>query len=276
MNVTRLPVVVALLVSTGGACFADVQAPIVVDYETGTANSGIPDLLVTNATASDAAYVVTDARSGGYAIAHKVTLDDPAYVSNGSPRSESSTNRVWSSAGIYYNNTEAVYTFSLSLRDWQASTSGDEDILWQFKHNQGRHDIAIGLQRNALMLHWNGNANRLALVRDVLAPGNSLSNRWIDFRFRILWRNDGTGWFVMDMRLPGETDYGHTVTRTGISTFDPTPGTGTFGYLKWGVYRNDGSTANGDPATRIVYHDDIAATQIDTLFVDGFEAAATR
>lgn len=250
--------------------------PLVVDYESGTLDSGIPNLAATNATAPDAAYMVPGAHGSTWAIAHKVMLSDPAYVSNGYPRSESSTNLLATSAGRYYNNTEAIYTFSLSLRDWQTNAaSPDEDVIWQFKHTagsvDGRHDIALGVQRDKLWLHWEGNTNRQVLVSNVLAAGNSLSNQWIDFRFRVLWRNDGSGWFTMDMRLPGETDYGHTVTKTGLSTFDPTPGTGTFGYLKWGLYRHDGNLANGDPDTRIVYHDTITATWIDVLFADGFE-----
>lgn len=250
---------------------AEALTPLVVDYESGTLNSGITNLGATNATAPDAAYMVPGASGSTWAIAHKVMLSDPAYVSNGSPRSESSTDLLKTTAGTYYNNTEGAYTFSLSLRDWQTNAaSPDEDVIWQFKHNGGRHDIALGVQRDRLWLHWDGNANRQVLVNDVLAAGNSLSNQWIDFRFHVLWRNDGTGWFAMDMRLPGESDYGHTVTKTGLSTFDPTPGTGTFGYLKWGMYRNDGNLANGDPDTRIIYHDNITASWIDVLFADGF------
>jgi hypothetical protein len=257
-----------------GACLA-ANTPIVVDYESGALDSGIPGLAATNAPAADAAYMVSPGAHGSqWAIAHKVMLSDAApgggYYSNGSPRSESSTDLLKTTAGTYYNRTEATYTFSLSLRDWQSNAgSPDEDIIWQFKHNGGRHDIALGVQRDKLWLHWDGNTNRQALVANVLAPGSSLSNEWIDFRFHVYWADDATGWFTMDMRLPGETDYGHTVTKTGFSTFDPTPTVGKWGYLKWGMYRNDGNLANGDPDTRIVYHDDITATPL--FFKDGFE-----
>lgn len=259
------------------ACAAQVQTPLSIDYQTGTPNSGIANLGVTNAPAADAAYMTAPGAHGSqWGLAHKVMLSDSApgggYFSNGSPRSESSTDLLKTTAGVYYNNTQALYTFSLSLRDWQSnSASPNEDIVWQFKHAGGRHDIALGIQRDKLWLHWDGNANRLAIA-DVFAAGNPLPNQWIDFRFHVQWRDDSAGWFRADMRLPGESDYGHTVIRSGFSTFGPTPGTGTFGYLKWGMYRNDGNLADGDPDTRIVYHDDITAAVLDLLFDDGFEA----
>ena len=256
------------------SCFA-AKPSVTVDYETGTTNSGIADLGVTNAPAADAAYLVSPGAHGSqWAIAHKVMLSDAApgggYYSNGSPRSESATDLLKTTAAVYGNRTEGLYTFSLSLRDWQSNAgSPDEDVIWQFKHFNGRHDIALGVQRDKLWVHWDGNNSRQVLVENVLAPGNSLSNQWIDFRFRVYWADDATGWFVVDMRLPGEADYGHTVSKTGFATYDPSPTAGNGGYLKWGVYRNDGNLANGDPDTRIVWHDDITATYV--LFTDGFD-----
>jgi hypothetical protein len=254
----------ALLAALGVAkpCMgAPVQTPLTINYESGTTDSGIASLTVTHATAPDAAYLVTPGRSGQYAIAHKVALGDPTYVSDGYPRSESSTEQLFDTAGVYYDNTQATYSFSLLLNNWQSSSSPDEDIIWQFKHDgtaavDGRHDIALGVSGNSLMLHWNGNISREPIISNVLP----YSNEWIDFRFNVDWASDDTGSFTMSMRLQGETAFGHTVSESGFPTFDGTPGAGTFGYLKWGVYEHDGNIANGDPATRIVYDDDISAT----------------
>jgi hypothetical protein len=273
--VVPLTLSASAVLSLAGWC-AGAQTPLTIDYETGTTNSGITNLTVTHATAPDAAYLVTDARAGQYAIAHKVTLGDDAYVSDGYPRSESSTEQLFNTAGVYYDNTHGIYGFSLQLRDFVATPSSpDEDIIWQFKHNgttavPGRHDIALGVQRDNLMLHWDGNTSRIALLNDI----SDYNDEWIDFRFDIVWASDDTGQFTMTMRLPGETDFGHAVTRSGYDTFDATPGAGTFGYLKWGVYRNDGNLANGDQATRIVYHDDITATVVPEPTVNALSASA--
>lgn len=71
--------------AASGSC-ADTEGPaalLTVDYRNGKLNSGIPDLTTTHASADDASYIVPSGTD--HAVAHKVTLGDPAYVSDGAP-----------------------------------------------------------------------------------------------------------------------------------------------------------------------------------------------
>lgn len=238
------------------------QTPtLIADYETGTTDSGIARIEVTAATAPDAAFLGTAfARSGNYSIGHKVMLDDPAYVSFGAPRSETGTNGV--AAATYRNGDHRRYSFSVLLNDWQDWSGGVAavDIIWQFKHNNGGPDFFIGVRRNQMILRYG--SRQIVLIDDI----RGLDNRWIDFRFDILWSRNPDGYFIADMRLEGESDFTRKATITDYATFDP-GFAGLQGVIQWGLYRPDSTTAGGSPLTRIVYHDDITVTALPSPMI---------
>ncbi|WP_206412395.1 heparin lyase I family protein [Lysobacter enzymogenes] len=235
---------------------AGAQAPLLsVDYETGTPDSGVAELTLSNASAADAEFVTADLRRypSRFAIGHKVVLDDPAYVSDGAPRSEAASNRA--ANGTYRPGDHRRYTVSVLLKDWEDwnQVSAPLDIIWQFKHVSGGPDFSIGVKRNALVLRY-GASGQVTLIDDI----RPYDNRWIDLRMDVLWSRTSDGYFTADVRLDGETDYVRKADLRGLATFDPRFA-GEFGYLKWGLYRADSRSANGDARIRVAYHDDIAA-----------------
>lgn len=249
---TRLSIGLALCAPQAVA-----QSPtLVADYETGTVDSGIARIETTAATAPDAVFLGTAyARSGRYSVGHKVTLDDPAYVSYGKPRSETATDRV--AAALYRNGDHRRYTFSVLLNDWQ-DWNGELaaiDILWQFKRTVSDADFFIGVRRNQLLLRY---ANQQLVLIDDIRP---YDNRWIDFRFDVLWSASSNGYFLADMRLEGESDFTRKLTLTDYATFPPAS-VGQLGVIQWGLYRPDAASAGGSPLTRVVYHDDISVTAL--------------
>ena len=255
------------------AASASAQAIFHADYEDGTVSSGyptkgpnrveVPGVEPGLASARDAAYVVVGgAHDTAYAVANKVVLDDPAYVGGGFPRSEFGLGRI--AGASYRDGDHGVYTFSMLLKDLVPSVKGtrkapSEDVLWQFKHHGGGHDIHLALQGTKLMLGWGGNVSKQVVIDDVMP----YVNQWMDFRFDVLWKSDNTGYFIFSMRLPGEPGLGHTVTKTDIQTYvtaspDGTPWTG-IGSIQYGVYRNGANAAAGDTKTLIIYHDEVRA-----------------
>ncbi|ATE73458.1 heparin lyase I family protein [Lysobacter capsici] len=245
-------------------CAQDVAAQtptLVADYETGTTDSGIARIETTAATAPDAVFVGRRyARSGLYSVGHKVNLDDPAYVSYGKPRSETATDRV--PAAVYRNGDHRLYSFSVLLDDWQDWSGGSTplDVIWQFKHVNGAADFLIGVRRNQMVLRYG--SQQIVLIDDI----RPYDNRWIDFRFDILWSRNPDGYFIADMRLDTQTDFTRKATITAYPTFDPASA-GQHGVLQWGLYRPDATTAGGAPLTRIVYHDDITVTALPSPMI---------
>ncbi|UZW58902.1 heparin lyase I family protein [Lysobacter enzymogenes] len=251
-------IVAALMFALALACAsAHAQTPLLrVDYETGTIDSGIPDLNTSDASAADAIFVSETARAGRYAIAHKVVLDDPAYVSEGKPRSESAALRTLPAR--YRSGDHRRYAFSVMLKDWEDYTAGriaSVDIVWQFKHTQGGADMFVGVRRNQLVLRY---ANTQSVLINDIRP---YDNAWIDLRFDVLWADTPTGYFTADLRLPGESGFTRRAAVAGIVTLDPTA-TGAFGYPKWGLYRPDSDSSRGSAITRIALHDEISVTAL--------------
>ncbi|MBX7210257.1 MAG: polysaccharide lyase [Verrucomicrobiaceae bacterium] len=243
----------AVLVSLVGA-----RADTIVfnaDYESGALDSGITGLDATQATAPDAALVSTAyARSGTYSIYHKVTLDDPAYVSAGKPRSESDTSGV--SSTLYRSGDHAIYTFSVLLKDWQDWSSGATpiDIVWQFKHTNGSPDAFVGVRRNQLVLRY-GASDQVVLVNDI----RPFDNKWIDLKFDIFW-SDLTNGYIKAWVSANGAPLTRVANIANYATYSG--GTGNFGYLKWGLYRPDSTSANGAVMTREAHHDNISVTVV--------------
>ncbi|KFY73444.1 hypothetical protein V499_06500 [Pseudogymnoascus sp. VKM F-103] len=256
-----------------------------VNYEDGSVSSGYPTtgshrVLVPGnepnlATAKDAVYVVAGgAHNTAFAVANKVVLDDPAYVGGGYPRSE------FGFAGfpgaIYKDGDHGEYSFSMLFKDLVPSVKGTrdapaEDVVWQFKHHGGGHDLHLALIGTNLVLGWGGNVYKQVIIDDVMP----YVNQWMDFRFDILWKSDNTGYFTFDMKLPRERKLGHrlghrlghTVAMKNLQTYvtaspDGTPWTGT-GSIQYGVYRHSANSTAGDTKTLIVYHDEVTATNFN-------------
>ncbi|MEV6250553.1 heparin lyase I family protein [Streptomyces sp. NPDC051742] len=228
------------------------SALLTIDYANGQLDSGIPDLTTTHATAADASSVV---KSGtDHAVVHKVTLGDPAYVSDGAPRSESATNDVHE--GKFVVGDEQRYEFSVLLKDWKPFQAGDSetgDIIFQGKHAGGNQpSFYLMTKRNSIAFR----SPILGLQANVVDDFRSHIGEWMHFRVDVRWTDDSTGYYKVSAKLPGETQYTLRKTYENVRTFHPV-NPADFGYLKWGLYRPGQTLDKGDVPTRIVYHDDI-------------------
>lgn len=243
--------------STG---YANGDTMLLINYETGTLNSGIAKLNTTNATATDASYLVSPGRTGTYAIAHKVTIGDNGYFSDNHWRSESATAYV--PEGKHERGDERRYEVSLLLKDWTRYTTGMSeagDIIFQGKLGGGGNPaFYLMTKRNAIAFRAPNNNYQ----KTVIADFRNYINQWIDFRIDVLWQDGPTGYYKVSYRLPGQTDYTLVVNETNFHTFLPDNPAATSGYLKWGLYRPGQSLANNDVPTRIIYHDDIRVIKL--------------
>jgi hypothetical protein len=223
-----------------------------VDYKDGSLNSGIPHLTTTHAKAKDASYVVTS--GDDHAIAHKVTLDNPDYVSDGAPRSESATNEV--PEGKIHVGDKRRYEFDVLLKDWKTYEPGDSEtgeIFFQGKHAGGnKPSFYLMTKRNSVAFR----SPLLGLQATVVDDFRSYVNKWMTFRVEVSWTDDKTGYYKISTRMPGESDFTLRKTYDDVQTFHPENPT-EFGYLKWGLYRPDESVEKGDVPTRVIYHDNI-------------------
>ncbi|KFX90945.1 hypothetical protein O988_07972 [Pseudogymnoascus sp. VKM F-3808] len=243
------------------------------DYEDGSISSGyptagpfriwVPGIEPNLAVAKDACYMVKGgAHNTKWAVANKVTLDDPDYIGGNYPRSEFG---FGGPRGTSYNSGDrGAYSFSMQFPDLVPSVKGDrpapkEDVVWQFKHYDGGHDIHIALVGVNLVLGWGGNVYKQVIIDDVMP----YVNKWMDFHFEVLWKDDETGWFTLEMKLPGERRLGHKVEKKDIQTFVTASPDGTkwggHGMIQYGVYRNSANSTAGDTKTLIVWHDEVTA-----------------
>lgn len=223
-----------------------------INYESGTLNSGISGLTATNATAADAAYILSPGATGNYAIAHKVTYGDSTYYSDGNWRSEAASNSV--PVSCYLPGEERRYEFSVFLKDWTPWNTGDpinETNIFQLKMSGGEAvPLQIRTQRNAMRVVY-GNMDNTKTVVDILNDIRPSVNQWIHFRVDVKWATTATGSMKIYMKLPGQTDFVLVNERNNAITFTGDPGNGNVGYVKWGVY------VVPPNLTRIVYHDDL-------------------
>ncbi len=225
-----------------------------VNYESGTADSGIPGLTTTHATAPDASSIVQPGYRSRYAAQFKVTLGDPGYVSDGAPRSEDATDQLPN--GIFHVGDTQRYDISILLKDWQPYQAGDSDtgdIIFQGKYG-GAQPPAFYLmtKRNAIAFR----SPNLNLQTTVVPDFRPYINQWLNFQVDAHWATDTTGYFTVSVQLPGQCGYTQMVSWQNVATWDPRS-TADDGYLKWGLYRPSESLANGDVPTRIVQDDNI-------------------
>ncbi|WP_159727947.1 MULTISPECIES: heparin lyase I family protein [Sphingobacterium] len=230
-----------------------------VNYESGTKNSGIPDLTTTHASADSAEYVVSSGRTGDYAIAHKVVVGDSSYFSDNHWRSEAATSQLFDD-GKYYNGDERRFETSFLLKDWVPYTTAwaaNGAIIFQGKQNGGGNPAwYLNVKRNTITFRLPYANIEPKIINDF----RPYINQWIDIRIDAKMTTDTTGYYKVYCRLQGESAYTLKWEINNIATFNqavtgPTPS----GYLKWGLYL-PASQPNSTPPevpTRIIYHDDI-------------------
>lgn len=229
------------------------------NYETGSTDSGLPDLSLTGASAKDAEYIVSPGATGNYAIAHKVTLGDEGYFSSNHWRSEAATAQMFE-LGKYYNGDERRFEISILLKDWQPYTSDlsdNGDIIFQGKQSGGSFPAwYLMTKRNQIAFRIAQDQVQVSIVDDF----RPYINKWIHYRIDAKMTNEPNGYYKVYCKLPGETNYQLKYQVNNYKTFniDLTEGSSS-GYLKWGLYRPGSSLSNSPPdvATRIIYHDDM-------------------
>ncbi|MGW6273066.1 heparin lyase I family protein [Streptomyces sp. NPDC055060] len=208
--------------------------------------------------ADDASEVEDGGDGSSRSVSHKVTLNDEAYVSDGAPRSESANNELRDS--LVHVGDEHRYEFSVLLKDWETGKGDAGDIIFQGKHAGGnKPSFYLMAKRNEIAFR----SPLLDLQATVVGDVRAHVNKWMRFRVDVRWAEDKTGYYKVSAKLPGESGFTLKKTYSDVNTFHPENPT-TFGYIKWGLYRPASSTAAGDPATRVVRHDDIRITDLST------------
>lgn len=234
-----------------------------VTYENATTNSGITGVNPTNATASDAAYIV--GAPGTYRVAHKATLGLSGYYSNDAYRSESDAD--YATNARFLPGDERRYEFSVLLKDWQLWNSANPaygDNIFQLKVSGGALvPVRILTKRNAIVTRNTTNQDEL------IADFTPYVNKWIHFRIDVKWASDNTGYLKIYVKPEGTTGYTQVLNRANYATYTGTGLSGQHGYIKWGVYREAGYDTNGNvittdnALTRIAYHDNIKIIKLN-------------
>jgi hypothetical protein len=236
-----------------------------INYENGTTNSGITGISATHASATDAAYMISEGATGNYGIAHKVTLGDPDYYSDGAYRSESDAVSV--PQYRYLPGDERRYEFSVLLKDWvqwnSANTPYGDNIFQLKMSDEQLIPMRILTKRNSIVTRNYTEQN------DLVADYRPYINQWIHFRIDVKWTTDNTGYLKVYTKLPDQADYNLMLDRNNFATFTGNVENGNVGYIKWGVYREAGYDTNGNVIisdnvlTRIAYHDDIRIFELN-------------
>lgn len=236
-----------------------------MNYENGLLDSGITVVIITNATASDAAYIVQPGATGNYAIAHKVIYGNTGYYSNDNWRSESSANLL--KAANFLPGDERRYEFSVLLKDWTPWKAGDpinETNIFQLKVSGGAGvPLQVRTQRNALRLRF-ATENNVPPI-DILSDVKPYVNQWMHFRIDVKWTTTNTGYMKTYMKLPGQNEYALVDEKTNYRTYSGDGLGGQHGYIKWGIY------VTPPDITRVAYHDDIKVIYLGGPAVQHFE-----
>jgi hypothetical protein len=110
----------------------------------------------------------------------------------------------------------------------------------------------VGVKRGSIVL-------RRMKDQDVLIKSYK-PGEWMDFRLDISWSAGADGVVECWVRTGKDTEFSKVLTFSGPN-MDGTR-TKEFGYVKWGLYRPDAEQAVDITKARIVYHDDIAITDL--------------
>jgi hypothetical protein len=220
------------------------------NYESGQVDSGITGLNPTNATASDAVYMVSQGAMGNHCVAHKIVHGDQGYYSDGNYRSESDAGKI--TAARYFPGDKRRYEFSVLLKDWSPWNTGDstaETNIFQLKLTQGEVPLQVRTQRNTMRLRF-ATENSVPMV-DIIPDVRPYVNKWIHMRIDVLWKNDATGYIKTYLKLPDQTTYVLVDHKANYQTYISSGKPGQHGYIKWGLY------VAPEHSTRVAYHDDI-------------------
>ena len=181
-------------------------------------------------------------------------LDNPAYVSQDAPRSESANNAV--PGNMFQLGWKQVCEFSFLLKDWQPwdrTKSSAGDIIWQAKRASGGNpSMYIAAKRNSLVFRSHNNNYQTDLIGDF----RNQVNQWIDVRIEVKWSPNPDGYVKVMIKNASSQTWQTPCVLSNIVTF--ATDTGAYqGYYKWGLYRPTQTVADGCYAERIIYHDDI-------------------
>lgn len=233
-----------------------------VDYETGTLDSGVTNILVVPPQNPDAITISQSARFGHFAVKTTVGFSED-YVTAGKPRAETATMKIPES--FYSAGEKWEYCFSLMLdHGWLIDPSGAAEIIWQFKRFDSgslhiNPDMFVAVKRGFIVLRSPGRQTSLVDLAKVV-PG-----QWMDFRINVLWSHEPNGLTEVWFRPAAGADFAKVAVITGPNMGDDRPKSA---YIKWGIYRPECLPSGGQPCStadfspRIVYHDEISAALI--------------
>ncbi|GAA2212529.1 hypothetical protein GCM10009850_079910 [Nonomuraea monospora] len=229
-------------------------------------------------------------RTGNLSIRSTLRYGDPEV--SGGPRAESDTVNL--TAARFQPGQTTWYGFSLYIPStWQDDATA-EDIVFQWHHTKSSCDdpnrspamflevlppSATAASRFRLRVNSdpvlcdhrdNADANLTKTSYDLVALTKGV---WHDFVLQVDWSYTRTGSITawhQTSKLPGWTQVLNA--QNVANTYNS--GTGTFGYLKWGIYKpawRQGPTAVTE---RVVWHDNVAvAPDSSTGFQDADPSA---
>ncbi|MGQ7947322.1 heparin lyase I family protein [Flavobacterium sp. WC2509] len=239
------------------------------DYENGTTNSGNSGIDPTHATAADAISMVQPGATGAYAIGHTIKFGNPAYISDGYYRSESSTIDAYQ----YFPGEERRYEVSIKMQDWPAWTTTDPlygIVLFQLKMSDGVGEpLRVIAQRNQIQSRRDirdANGQSVRITGSLVDNYRPSVNQWMHFRIDVKWATDATGYIKLYAKLPTDTDYVLKEEQNNIVTFVGDPAVGNIGYLKWGVYTQEGNPGAVLENSNLVFtahHDNIKVYELN-------------
>ena len=232
---------------------------MVVDYETGTLNSGYEEV-ETHPPLPDRAEVVTDlTREGVYAVVHKLYATDPSVA--GSKRCESDNMKMKDArirAGM-----ELFYRISFYIPSTWSFDEDYDDILVQWKGFGGGPFMFVTQKHEGLFLRLNASPDpdydpehgEDSLIKTQHPITVSVERgEWHDLVVQAVWDWEllGAGLVAVDYRTSKEEDYRRVVTVYGPNMYNRE------GYLKWGIYKPACQQGGGYNVTmRKAWHDNV-------------------
>ena len=174
------------------------EAVALINYETGTLDSGISGVKAHLPKAIDAITVASNiTRTGKFAVRSKLSLDD-SYISHGAHRAESNSMRLLKTR--YNEGDQLRYQFSIYLPlNWQVDTRESIDIIWQFKRFEGQPDMFVAIKGKDLVLRSNGAGKG----RQDLLLKNVPTGEWIDLRLDVTWSITDKGSLAASLKKKG-------------------------------------------------------------------------
>ena len=208
------------------------------DYETGTLDSGYPDIETLPPVPGRAQVETNLTRGGRFAAFHQLYAGDPSVA--GSKRCESDAMKMTNArikAGV-----EVFYGVTFYIPSTWSFDGDYDDILVQWKGFGGGPFMFITQKHEGLFLRINGNPDpdydpgtgeeSMTKSQYVITQGME-RGRWHDFRLRVIWDWEllGAGLVAVDYKTSKDDDYARVVSVLGPNMYNRE------GYLKWGIYK---------------------------------------